>query len=175
MIRDYLTQAIGGQFDPYSAASITAMRNQAFREAMGGAARERQQLQEDLISRGMERAGERTRGFADIERGASAQLGQRFGQITIETTRANAENRLRVLGMMQQWLDAKRNYLLQKESNAITREIGLAQIKLGYAKIDAEKEMLQMQLARMGGGGGGGDLDEEDLRTILQIWYPAGR
>lgn len=174
MIRGYLTEAMGGKYDPYSASSITSMRNQAVRTALGGAARQRDQAMEDLINRGMERGGERTRTFGDIERGASAQIGERFGQITIETTRANAEMKLRVLGQMQNWLDQKRDYLLRSESNAIQREIGLAQIKLGYAKISADKEMLQMQLAKMGGGGGGGDDDDDELRRVIDILFGGG-
>jgi hypothetical protein len=130
------------------------MKNSAFQTATGRAASDKNTLGEDLISRGIFRSGIAASGMSSIDRGASAEYSKGVADIETKKALSDFQNRLAALTAAQQWLDSKRNYLVQRESNSIQREIGLAQIKLGYAKIASEKELLQLQLAHMGGGGG---------------------
>jgi hypothetical protein len=160
-IWDYINGVLTGKNTAYNDQVVGNMKADAFRTATGRAAADKNSLSEDLISRGIFRSGIASSGMSAIDRGASTQYSKAVGDINQQKALSDYQNKIQALTMAQAWLDSKRNYLLQKESNAIQREIGLAQIKLGYAKIASEKELLQLQLAHMGGGGGGGDTTGE--------------
>jgi hypothetical protein len=153
-IWDYINGILSGKNTAYSPTVVQNMNNSAFQTATGRAAADKQSLSDDLISRGVFRSGIAARGMSEIDRGASAQYSKDVRDIQTQKALSDFSNRMQALTAAQSWLDSKRTYLVQRESNAIQREIGLAQIKLGYAKIASEKELLQMQLAKMGGGGG---------------------
>lgn len=155
-IWDYINGVLNGKNTAYSDQVVTNMKSNAFNAEAGRSSADKDALSEDLISRGIFRSGIAASGMSAINRGASARYTKAAGDIDTQKTLSDYQNRMQALTMAQTWLDSKRNYLLQKESNAIQREIGLAQIKLGYAKIASEKELLQLQLDRMGRGGGGG-------------------
>lgn len=152
-IWDYINGVLTGQNTAYSPQVVQNMKTNAFQTANSRSAADKNALSEDLISRGIFRSGIASSGMSAIDRSASAQFSKASGDIDQQKALADFANRMQALTQAQAWLDSKRNYLLQKESNAIQREIGLAQIKLGYAKIASEKELLQLQLAHMGNGG----------------------
>jgi hypothetical protein len=171
-IWDYINGVLTGKNTAYSHAVVKQQKNAAFQAATGRAAADKQSLADDLISRGMFRAGPAAAGMSSIDRGASAQYSKDVLDIHSKKALSDFANRMQALTAAQQWLDSKRNYLIQRESNAIQREIGLAQIKLGYAKIASEKELLQLQLAKMGGGGGGGQTDTTGGLAEYCRFYP---
>jgi hypothetical protein len=150
----YINGVLGGQNTAFNHKVVQGMKNSAFQTATGRAAADKQSLSDDLISRGIFRSGIAAKGMSDIDRGASAQYSKDVRDIKTQKALSDFSGRMQALNAAQAWLDSKRNYLVQRESNAIQREIGLAQIKLGYAKIASEKELLQLQLSKMGGGGG---------------------
>lgn len=154
MILQHIQDMLSGKDAPYSPDRVEYLKGEAFRTAQGRSQAQRQQLDEDLITSGMFNSGARVRGRQDIVRGADTQYSQARGQILSTAEEQNFRARADALDRAQKWLDAKRQYLLQKESNDIQLRIGLAQIKLGYARIQAERDMLTQQLAARGGGGG---------------------
>jgi hypothetical protein len=165
-IYQHVLDLLNGKSDPYSDERLGRLKGSLFSAAQGRARSDQDQLDEDLISSGMFRGGDRIKGRAAIRRGASRDYTAGVGQLlnAQETTRYQA--RLDALDRAQKWLDAKRQYLLASEDNQIKLKIGLAQIQLGYAKIASEEKQLQLQLSARGGGGGGPS-DEDLLRQII--------
>jgi hypothetical protein len=146
-IWDQISALMGGELSAFGPDAMRAMRNRAQMTAMGRGRAERDALTELMVNNGMLRSGMAARGFADIERGVSGEIGSRFGELDIAKAQSDVQLKLRGLDLATQFLREREQYLLGKESNAITREIGLAQVKLGYAKINAERDMLSQQLA----------------------------
>lgn len=152
-----IQDALNGKFSPYDPSTIAAMKGQVFSAAMGRKAAGEQSVNDDLVSRGLARSGIGTSAHIDLENAANQAYTGGVTQIMIDKAQKEAAIKLQALDAAQKHLDSLRAYIVSRESNANQREIGLAQIQLGYAKIKSEKELLQMQLAKMGGGGGGQD------------------
>jgi hypothetical protein len=171
MILGYIKDLLGGKFSAYSPEAVQGLRNKAQMTAQGRAEAERQQAFEDATNRGVPRGGQLGRAFFDIGRGTSGDISQRFQEIDIQKAESDVNLKLKGLDAAQRWLDSKRDYLTKKETNAITKSIGEAQIKLGYAKIASEEKMLQAQIDARPGGGGGGDTTADDLGGLFKILF----
>lgn len=171
-----LREMLAGHDVPFTDDVVSRMRSQAFATSRGRLPAENDAIYRDAARRGMLRGGETGERVDAARRAAGDQYGAASNEILTKQVVVNFQARLDALDRAQKWLDSQRSYLLGKESNAIQREIGLAQIKLGYSKIEAEKEMLLLQLDRMGGGGGGGG-GEDPLLGFIDILnrYGSGR
>jgi hypothetical protein len=165
MILKYINDMLSGNMSPYTDQVVQNLKNQAFETHQGATRRRKDALSEELISRGMFRSGEAPQKFTDIGREEEAGYSKDVRDIYTQKTMADYQAKADALDRAQKWLDSRRTYLMQHESNEVQKKIGLAQVSLGYARIQAEKEMLQMQLSRGGGGGGGAD----DFAAFLQL------
>jgi hypothetical protein len=172
MIMAHIQGILSGQQVPFSDERVERLKGQALRTSQGRSEAARQALDEDLITSGMFRSGARVRGRQDIVRNEGAQYSQTAAGILNTAETENFKARTDALDRAQKWLDDKRNYLLQKESNDIQLRVGLAQIQLGYARIKAERDMLTQQLAARGGGGSGPS-DTDLIRRLINGIPPA--
>ena len=151
IIRNHILTAMKG----FDAPTLDRMKGQVFSAAMGRKAAGLESVNEDLVSRGLARSGIGAEAAIDLENKAQAEYTGGVTNIMIK----EVDYKMQALDRAQKHLDSLRDYIVSRESNAIQREIGLAQIKVAYAKIAAEKENLQLTLAARGGGGGGGAPD----------------
>jgi len=141
-----IQSALGG----WDASTLERMKGQVFGAAMGRKAAGLESMSDDLLSRGLARSGIGAEGAIALENQAQQAYTGGVTNIMIK----EVEFKMAALDKAQKHLDSLRDYIVSRESNAIQREIGLAQIKLGYTKIEAERDMLTQELAARGGGGG---------------------
>lgn len=170
-IWEHINDLLSGKTDPFSDERVRQMKGQAFQAGKGQEKNRLRALDEDLIGTGLYRSGVRARGRDDIRRDTSATYTGQVTGILMQQEVARYQARLDGLDRARNWLNDQRNYLLAKEDNEIKRQVGMAQIQLGYARIAAEERMLQAQLSKMGGGGGGGMSSIGGIPIdVLQTW-----
>ena len=128
------------------------------------------EIQLDALRRGMTRSGMVTDAMAGVQRSASSEYTGGVRKILIEKAKSDVMLKIQGIQMAQAWLGQRRQYILGLEGIEAQRELGLAQIRLGYARIRAEIQMTQMQINAMssGGGGGGPDADWDMLSDLLR-------
>lgn len=171
-IKGWIDALMGGQFNPYNDPNyMGGLESSLFQAGQGRLRQSTDEIYRDSIRRGVGRGGIAAEGIAGANRTAQAEYSKGVRDLNIEKANKDLELKMKGLDAAQRWLDSRRQYLLQKESNSLQREIGLANIRLGYARLDSEKELLQMQLDARGGGGGGGQ-DYGDLLQIINSIVP---
>jgi hypothetical protein len=168
----YIQSALKGSPSGYTDEVLAALTGKAKREEEGRRAADTEGFNEDLAGRNLFRSGIAARGALGIRNEASARYSGRVQGIYVEKQRQDAQMKLQYIGLLEKWLADRRDYLLRKEGNDIQRQIGLAQITLGYAKLAQEKELLLLQLHS--GGGGGGESTCIDYQTGQSYPCPPG-
>lgn len=133
-----------------NSALYTGMKSKLLQATEGRRSAGSAQLEEDLARRHLSGSGIAARGNLDLANEASGQYSSGVRDIEINM-------KLHALDGMQKWLDSTRQFYLGNKQIE-------AQLKIAADKIAAEKQMLEMQLAHMGGGGGGG---QDDFQTFL--------
>lgn len=133
---------------PFTEDVMNASKAKLFQATEGRRRAGESNLNDDLIRRNIYRSGIAARGQLDLTNTASGEYTGGVSDLMVKGTLANYQAKMDTLTKMQTWLDSLRQFYLGNKQIE-------AQIKLGMAKIAAEKEMLQMQLDARGGGGGG--------------------
>jgi len=108
----------------------------------------------------MTRSGLVTDAMAGVQRSATSEYTGGVRKILIEKAKSDTMLKVQGIQMAQAWLGQRRQYILGLEGTQAQKELGMAQIRLGYARIQAEIRMTQMQINAMGSGGGGGPDDD---------------
>ncbi len=167
MVRSWIDKLLNGGLSMFTPDYMAQQEAKLFQASQGRLRQSNDEINRDAIKRGVGRSGIPVDLNAAALRTSGADYSKGVRDLLIEKQRSDIEMKLKGLDAMMKWLDSRRQYILQKESNALQREIGLANIRLGYSRIDAEKEMLTQQLEARGSGGGGGG--GPDWSTVLQI------
>lgn len=132
---------------PYDKATLDRAKAQLFATTQGRVKAEQDALGRDLIRRGVSRSGEAIERSAGIERDASSQFGAGYQAVLVKAVEANYEARMSALQQEANLMIARQQALLTGSRNAIDQQIAQANIALGYARINAEKDNLQLQLS----------------------------
>jgi len=126
------------------------------------------EIQLDALRRGMTRSGMVTDATAGVQRAALSEYTGGVRKILIEKAKSDITLKVQGIQMAQAWLGQRREYILGLKGISAQKELGMAQVRLGYARIQAEIRMTQMQISAMGSGGGGGpDEDWTMLSGLL--------
>jgi hypothetical protein len=134
----------GTRFTPEVMAILAG---QAHAQSRGAAKRGTEAIQSDALRRGLGRSPAGTqRGIADVQRGAEGQYAQTVAQQQLAKINGDYQDKTAALDRAQKYLDSQRDYILRADMTAAAREASAAQISLGYARIQAERGNLQMQL-----------------------------
>lgn len=163
LIKGYIEKLLSGQDSRFNPKAVAALQNQAVRTAKGQARAQRDKILQNAARTGMFRSPDINPNLMDVERGASTDISTKFQNIQLQKATADIEDRFNSINSGMQWLQSLRNYALGSERNAADKAIAEAQIKLGYANIANQKQMLEMQLSKMGGGGGGGNSTQDAI------------
>jgi len=160
---------IDGSSSRYNPAAMDALRAKIVKSERGQERTRREAIYQDAARRGMFRSPNINPRLDESARSASTNISTGFQGLEVEKARADMEDRLNAVNSGLQWLQSLRNYVLGSDRNAIDKQIAEAQIKLGYAQLSNQKDLLNMQLnARGGGGGGGTDYNSMFMQEILK-------
>lgn len=150
-----LERMLGGDLSRYSQPVVDSMKADLFRATEGRRAAGSARLKEDAAGRGRFRQPFAGREVGELERHMGAEYGAGVRQILQKKAEADYEDRVAALDRAQKWLDSQRQYIIATEQNARERDRLLAEIALGYARIDSELKIAQIQATKGAGGGGG--------------------
>lgn len=153
-IKSFIDDLMSGKISQYSPDTLDYIRTDLVRNRERAKETARETIYSDAARRGMFRSGQTSARVDSAIREADATYSKDWTQVLIDKARSDVQMKLAGLERAQDWLNSRRQFILGKESNETQRKLGEAQIALGYARIAAEKEMMEMQLSRMGGGGG---------------------
>lgn len=153
-IKSFIDDLMSGKISQYSPDTLDYIRTDLIRNRERAKETARETIYSDAARRGMFRSGHTSARVDSAIREADATYSKDWTQVLIDKARSDVQMKLAGLERAQDWLNSRRQFILGKESNETQRKLGEAQIALGYARIAAEKEMMEMQLSRMGGGGG---------------------
>ena len=167
-IWQFIEDMMNGNMSAYSPAALERMYGKLLQTSQGRARAAREEIRSDAVSRGMFRSGMVSDAMAGVQRGVSADVTKGMRSIMMRKAEADVKLKLQGLQQAQVWLQQRRNYVLAQAQDSLAREMGMAQIELGYAQINSQIQMLQMQLAGMGGGDDN-DIDADLLGQLLDF------
>lgn len=147
MMEKVIADILSGKSTRYSPEAVAAMKAQALEAREGNYKTGTDEMNRDLIKRGLFRSGIAAEGAAGLRRSVSATYSKALQSIQAEKAKADFEDRMAALQRAQQFLDSKRSYELGKEKNSIDRDMGESQLALGYARLEAERKALIAQFA----------------------------
>lgn len=133
---------------PFNDQVVQNLRSQARMDAYAPVEGQIRQSDDDAVQRGLFRSGIPLDQQRQAREGAAARYSQATTQIENNAVLQNHQARLGALDRAQKWLDSKRQWILANETNALNRELGLKQVALGYARIQAESSALDRQLSQ---------------------------
>lgn len=145
-IKGWIDKLMSGEMSLFGPDYMNQQESQLFQAGQGRLRQSTDEINHDLISRGIGRSAVGSELTAGAGRTFQSDYSKGVRDLLVEKTRSDIEMKLKGLDAMQKWLDDRRQFIVQSESNAVQREIGLANVRLGYARIASEKELLQMQL-----------------------------
>lgn len=146
-LRNTLEGIISGNDLPFSDEVVAAHTSAALEDREAQRESARRAINSDLTSRGLFRSGIGTDAVAEADANAYQNYSQRRRDSFITQAKENFSARERALENAASLLAQQMQFLLGSESNTYQREIGLAQIQLGYARIQNELKIAQDQLA----------------------------
>lgn len=144
---DDLLKRIQGQQGPYDQATLDRQNALLFADSQGRIAGEKQELGRDLVHRNIARSGFAVEQAGQIERGARADYGKARSALLVRAAEENYKSKVSALQQEFQLLGLRQQAMLTTARNQLDRDIANANIQLGYARIQAEMEQLQLQLA----------------------------
>lgn len=147
LLKSQLTSMItGGQsrFSPEVMAALTARAKAA---SEGQASASTQALRDQLASTGNLRSGQFARGVTDIRQTADTNFSRAVSDAFLQKTNADYEDKANAINRAQGWLDNMRAYSASLDQNQAQRESTRAQIALGYANLNQQREQLERTLA----------------------------
>lgn len=146
----------------YNPQVMAQLDSQAKLSSAGTTRGQIQGLEDSAVTRGVGRSSAVTSGEAMIRRSAAADESKAYNQNRIAKVNADFEDRMGALDRAQKWLDSSRDYVVRLDMTAADREKAIANIALGYARIAAERDMLNKQLAN--------NLQVAQLQGMGNLW-----
>jgi hypothetical protein len=144
----------------YTPGVVSGLMGQAKLTAEAGGEQQRQAALEDAATRGIARSSVINPAFREIRAGVSSQLLQTQNQIQKAKIDADFQDKTETLNQMLEWLNSLRQHQASMASTSAQRDVGMANITLGYARLQQEMQMMQEQyqqqlsMVMLGGGGG---------------------
>lgn len=151
-IKGFIDDLLAGKISQYDPNTMDYIRTDLIRNRERAKETAKDTVYADAARRGMFRSGQTSSRIDSAMREADSTYSRDWTQVLMDKARSDVQMKMAGLERAQDWLNSRRQFILGKESNDTQRRLGEAQIALGYARIEAEKEMTQMQLSRMGGG-----------------------
>jgi len=145
---------LSGEYGSFTAEKEGILLSQLRSEGRAKAAGLRSQADRDAVQRGIYRSDIALKRYREIDLSIEQQISDGENKVRLAKVEAEFNDKMKALDMAQKWLDSRRQYELGKEQIAAQREATAAQTALGYAQIEASKEIAGMQAgaARAGVG-----------------------
>jgi hypothetical protein len=134
----------GTRYTPEVMAAFNAQNKMT---AEGQAQNQLQQADEDMAARGVLRSSNQNAARRDIRGQSQAQVLQGQNEIAKAKIDADYADKSEAIKQGQEWLNSLRDHIIRTESNAIQRELGLANIELAYKRLEQEAELQKQQMA----------------------------
>lgn len=154
-IKDEYAKILSGEKSRYSDERVAEMDAAAKSAALGSQKVAQDEIYRDALRRGIFRSGVTSRGIADTHRQAIASYTQAKTDIRQKKADADFDDRLVALKGTQDWLNSMRQHIAQLDATASQKEVGMAQVGLGYAQLELEKQ----KMAKAGGSRGNDFMD----------------
>jgi hypothetical protein len=146
-IDSFLSDIISGKSKRFSPEQLQMMKDEVFTTTEGGRKKAVDQANADAVSRGLFRSGIPIDAQMNAQNDASTAYSKGVTDINLTSASAEFDDKMKSIGMAQQSLDARRQYLLQLDKNSMDRTIGESQIRLEQAKINAAKAQLDRDMS----------------------------
>lgn len=144
-IWDNLAPIMSGQQTRFSPEVMAQIDSKAKLATRGGAKVAKDALLRDAITRGFGRSPGAV-DLGSVERAASADYTKITTDARIKKAETDFLDRMMALEAAEKWLAQMQNYAATLDQTAAGREKAVAEIALGYARISAERDMLQQRL-----------------------------
>jgi len=138
-----------GGTSAYDDATLNRIYGELHQAGQGRTRAAGMEIQMDALRRGMTRSGLVTDAMAGVQRSASADYTGGVRKVLMDKAKSDVMLKVQGIKMAQGWLNDRRQYVLGLEGTQAQKELGLAQIRLGYARIRAQIQMTQMQISAM--------------------------
>jgi hypothetical protein len=145
-IWDSLLPVARGEQTRYNPETMGYLEGQARVDRAGNIDAGTESIYSDAITRGMGRSGPTSAGVSNVVRDANRTYASTVTQMRVKKVEQDFEDRMGALDRMQKALDSRQAYILGLDQTAAQREQSITQIALGYARIAAERQMLEMRL-----------------------------
>lgn len=145
-IWDNLTPIISGQQTRYSPEVLASMDANAKVAALGQAKAGRDAVLKDSITRGLGRSGIPSRGIETAQRDATMAYTAASNLNRVEKAKADFADRMAAIDAAEKWLGQMQAYVTTLDQTAAGREKAIAEIALGYSRIQADRDMLALRL-----------------------------
>lgn len=142
----------------YTPGVMSSLLGEVKQGAEARAGRDIESSDADLQRRGLLRSTIAAGAARDIRAGASSQVMAGRNQIMRAKIDADYQDRTQAIQAAQAWIDSLRSYVASANATAASRDAAMANITLGYARLQQEMAMLreryqqQLQLLLLGGG-----------------------
>ena len=147
-LQDALSKILAGEDLPWNADQIGRTKQELFETVQGRKKAALGNIDRDAVRRGIYRSGIAAEQAGETERQASSTYAQGSRAVDSQAVTENYQARMAGMDRAQKYLDSLREYWLKRDANDIARQSALAQIQLGYARIDSDRWQLQQQLAQ---------------------------
>jgi len=155
---------MSGANSAYDDATLNRIYGELHQAGQGRARAGGHDIQLDALRRGMSRSGLVTDAMAGLQRSTASDYTGGVRKVLMDKAKSDVTLKVQGIQMAQSWLHDRRAYILGLEGTEAQKELGLAQIRLGYARIRAQIQITQMQIGAMSGGG-----PDEDWQMIQQL------
>lgn len=143
-IQEGFTGILSGKKKRFSDEVKQRHKTKLFSSIMSRKDAESRGLDQDLIGRGVARGGVMARGRTELRSQALQTYGEGVNELELQSAMAEFDDRMKALGLAQQWLNSRRQYEIGKEQIAAQREATAAQMSLGYARIKSSERIARM-------------------------------
>jgi hypothetical protein len=181
-----ITDRLSGAMAPYNEDTINQQKAKLFAVSQGRAEAEKGALGRDLVNRNLSRSGIAVEQNAAIERGASNQFSTDFTGVLVKAAEENYKAKAAALTDAHALVQTKLQADLANARNSLDAQIAEKNAMLAWARIAADKDMLQSQLNSAYNLAVMGDknalirlliqngLSESDIRQYIDTWARGG-
>jgi hypothetical protein len=145
LIADQLKGILGGE-TRYSDEVVAGMKGGLKSATSGQAKANIDAIEQDAARRGMFRSGVTGKRTDTVRRAAASDYTKGVQGIQQEKATADFQDKIMALDRGQKWLDSMRDYSLRSDLTELQKEQLHANIALGYANLEAERERLSKTL-----------------------------
>lgn len=140
---------MSGDTSAYDDATLNRVYGELHQATQGRSRAAGREIQLDALRRGMTRSGMVTDAMAGVQRTALSEYTGGVRKVLMDKAKSDVMLKVQGIQMAQTWLNDRRQYILGLEGIQAQKELGLAQIRLGYARIRAQIQITQMQINAM--------------------------